>query len=313
MDYLIEKSSTILAKLENLFEKNLSNLGKFLSLVGCFFGFLAIALNKLSNPISISSFLLVRALINSQISYNILKATKVEFRTPKNYLVLILLRAFIGLVCSYVYVVGIGYLELNHFYSLVNTQPFFTFWLGYYFSGEVYRLDRLICSILAVLGVTLVVNPQYFYFDFAEKDERYENFKLGVFFALLGAFLKALILIVVKNISKLSPYKTMLFFESGRVIVPAFVMIFTFETIKFASWKSLYFALGSGLLEYAYQILNIMSMRYEKASVIGIIETTQIVYGFLFDILWFGKSLELGSLTGTIFIVGSSLYLTSLK
>ena len=313
MDKLIDKSSILLAYLENLFENNISNLGKFLSVVGCFLGFFSIALNKLSKPVSISSFMVIRALINSHISYQVLKATHVEFKSTKSYLLMTALRTFIGVLCTYVYVKGIAYLELNHFYSLVNTQPIFTFWLGYYFMGEVYRHDRLICSILAVLGVTLVVNPEYFYLDFSDKDERYENFKIGVSLALFGAFLKAVILIVVKNISKSSPYKTMLFFEGGRVFIPAFVMILAHDIFRFESWSSLLLAIGSGLMEYVYQILNIMSMRYERASVIGIIETTSIVYGFLFDITWYGKSVEMGSLTGTILIVGISMYLTSLK
>lgn len=313
MDWAVDKATRAKARLEEAFADNLPNLGKLIATVGSVMAFTSLASNKLSQPIQFSSFMIVRSALNAQISAKVLFATGGKMVSAPSYLRTIVLRCFMGVACAYLYIQGISFLELNHFYSLVNTQPIFTFWLGYFLMGETYSHDRFVCTILAVLGVILVVNPDYFYFRFADSHERYENFYAGILTALGAAFLKAIILILIKQLSGESPYKTMLWFEGFRVVCPGLVLIFTRDFIRFATLESLFYALLSGVLEWVYQILCLLSMRYERASVVGIIETLSIVLGFLFDIFVMGSAVHLGSVVGTACIVGSALYLTSLK
>lgn len=313
MDFLIEKASVLLVWLEKLFQGNLSNLGKLLGFVGNFFGFLSLFFNKIANPTSVSSFLIIRSIVNAQISYFILRATKGGIKSGTTFLKTIFLRTFFGLLAGFCIVLTVRFLDMNHFYSLFNTQPIFTFWLGFFVLNESYAHDRFVCTVLVVIGVILVVNPKYLFFDFSDKEEKYENFQIGVFLALLGAFLKGIVLIYVKKMSSESPYKIMLYFETLRVIIPSVILIMSNTEISFPSFESIVFTILSGLTEYFYQIMCILSMRYERASVIGIIETSSIFYGFFFDVFFFKKSIEIGSLCGTFLIVSSSIYLMSLK
>lgn len=313
MQAIFRAGDALLRCLERLFASNPANLGKLLALVGSVFSFASIATNKISNPANLSSFLVVRAMINSAICHRLLVDTGGSYASPRRYIGLVLIRSAIGCVAAFLYTAGIAYLELNHFYSVVNTQPVFTFWMALLFMGEAYSNDRFLCSLLAVLGVVFIVNPNYISLDFSDPRERYENFYMGIIIALSAAFLKAIILVLVKKLSGASPYKTMVFFEGSRAALPALVLVFTNDVVRFHSWTSLGYTYLSGFFELGYQLLCLLSMRYERASVIGIIETLSIVFSFFFDALVFGKELQGGSILGTILIVGSALYLTTKK
>jgi len=313
MQTIVKKAGEFQTFLESRFASNLSNLGKLIALFGSVISFLSFATNKLSNPSNVCSFLIVRSILNGWISQRVLVDTGGKFTSTRSYVFLAISRSAIGVTCAFAYVQAITYLDLNHFYSFINTQPIFTFWLALCFMGEIYSHDQFACTILTVLGVALVVNPAYIYFDFSDPQERYDHFFIGSLIALSGAFLKAIILIIVKKLSGESPYKTMAFFEGFRVVVPALVLVFSQDIIRFDSWTSLGYALLSGVLEWVYQVFCLLAMRYERASVIGIIETLSIVLSFSFDILVLGKPLHVGSMIGTVMIVGSALYLTTKK
>ena len=313
MEHIVNASSKFLTKLEGFFKNNLSNFGKLLIFFGTMFGFFGVLFSKVSHPESVNSFILIRGLVNCQLSYQIMKTGKVPLKKDQPYLKLTLLRSFFGIACTYTFVMGVQMLDLNHFTSLFNTSPIFTFIFGYYLMGEIYSHSRLICTLVSVIGVILVVNPHFIYLDFSFKEEKYENFYTGCFLAILSAFLKAIIWVLIKKISAASPFNTMLIFESTRFFFPTLVLIFSQATMKFTSIQSFMFAILSGFSEFSYHIFGIAATRYEKASVISIFETLGITYSFFFDIFVYHKTLEIGSFIGSVFIICSTLYLTISK
>ena len=177
------------------------------------FLFVTFLFHKLASPEFVGSCILVRGIVNFHISYQILKITKLTIQKDKIYLKFALLRAAVGILNTYLCVLAVVYLDLNHVVTLFNTSPVFGFVLGYYFMGDVYSHERLLCTFGAVFGVILVTNPHFIYLDFSTKEAKYENFYLGCFIAISGGFLKAIVWILVKKISSSSLYNTMLIFE----------------------------------------------------------------------------------------------------
>jgi len=73
--------------------------------------------------------------------------------------------------------------------------------------------------------------------------------------------------------------------------------------------KFVYLCLASVLGTFL-QLSMIMSLRYEKASIISLIESLTVVYGFFADIFIFDEPISTASVVGGILILGSFVYMT---
>jgi drug/metabolite transporter (DMT)-like permease len=67
----------------------------------------------------------------------------------------------------------------------------------------------------------------------------------------------------------------------------------------------------ASILGSILQTSMIMSLRYEKASTISLIESLSVVYGFLADLIFFHAPITVVSVIGGVLIVGSFIFMTS--
>ena len=87
-------------------------------------------------------------------------------------------------------------------------------------------------------------------------------------------------------------------------------MIITGRGVEIVMDSRLIFLILASVLGTFIQLSMIMSLRYEKASIISLIESLTVVYGFIADIVIFDEPISVASVIGGILIVGSFVYMT---
>jgi drug/metabolite transporter (DMT)-like permease len=300
-------------KLECACHDNISNLGKFYMLIATVFSTLGFAFAKSSQSRSLNTVVFLRSLVNSQISYQIVHRSDLKTIGPVDFIKRIMLRAFIGTTITYLFQKGLMHVPLQECLTLVNTQPVFTFWLSLYFLNEQFRKDKFLCTVITITGVALIVNPNYIYLDFSNNGAKDSMFYLSVVLLLLSAFLKGLVIIIVKTINKTSPFLNLLYLETTRLIIAGIGFVVVGDVFKLDSLRQFMFLILYGLSEYLYHIFTILALRYTSASIAAIMETLTVLLGFLLDIFVYREPIYFGSVVGAVFVVASSIYLTQIK
>jgi len=313
MKPLIDKLNVYNKKFEDFFEGNPSNLGKIYMFIATIFGTIGVFAAKASKCPSLNTILFFRAFITCQLSYRIVQATGVKTIGSVDFIKRIAIRSIIGTTITYLFQKGLMHLPMKEFTTLFNTQPIFTFWLSLYFLNETFHRDKLICTIITILGIALIVNPNYIYLDFSDGVEKDEMFYFSVILVLISAALKGVVIIIVKTINSASPFQNLLYFEAFRMTIGALGYVFYGDAFMPQSSRELLLLALSTLSEYTYHVFSILSLRYVTASLVAIMETLTVLFGFLIDLFYYDEPLYFGSLVGTIMVVGSSFYLTRIK
>ena len=282
-------------------------------MIAIVFGFFGVVFSKLAKSTNVNTTIFLRALITVNISYRIVQSVGIPTIGKRDFIKRISLRSIIGTVITYLFQKGLTYLSLKEFLTLFNTQPIFTFWLSFYFLGERYRNDKLICTILTILGVALVINPNYLNLDFTNDAIRDNTFYIGVVMVLIAAVLKAMVFIIIRTINTTSPFLNLLYFDWYRLILSACGYVIMGQSFGVDSSKQFVYLAISAILEYLYHIYNILAMKYETATIVSILETLQVLYGFLFDILLTDEKIYFGSVMGMLLVVCSCVYLAKIK
>jgi drug/metabolite transporter (DMT)-like permease len=300
-------------KLEHYCHDNMSNLGKAYMLIATVFSTLGFAFAKSSQSHNLNTVVFLRSLVNSQISYQIVHRTGLKTIGDIDFIKKIMVRAVIGTCITYLFQKGLMHVPLQECLTLVNTQPVFTFWLSLYFLGEKFRSDKLMCTIVTIIGVALIVNPNYLFLDFSNHAVKNEMFYLAVFLLLLSALLRAFVIIIVKTINKTSPFLNLLYLETSRLMIAGVGFVVVGDTFKLESLRQFMFLILYGISEYLYHVFTIMALRYTTASAAAILETMTVLLGFLLDIFIYKEPIYFGSVVGAALVVASSIYLTQIK
>jgi len=313
MKQLIEKTNAMTNKLEVFFESNPSNLGKIYMLLATMAGTAGMFAAKASRSPSLNTILFFRAFITCQLSYQIMKATEVKTIGTIDFIKRISLRSIIGTIITFLFQKALMHLPMKEFTTLFNTQPVFTFWLSLYFLNETFQRQKLACTIITILGVAMIVNPNYIYLDFSDGVVKDEMFYISVVLVLISAVLRGVVIILVKSINSASPFQNLLYFDGFRVVSGALGYVLVGDAFLPQSSRELTLLAISALSEYGYHVFTIMSLRYTTASLVAIMETLTVFFSFLVDLVYFDEPLYFGSIVGTVLVVGSSFYLTKIK
>ncbi len=87
-------------------------------------------------------------------------------------------------------------------------------------------------------------------------------------------------------------------------------MIATGKSVEIVYDSRLFFLFLASILGTFIQLSMIMSLRYEKASIISLIESMTVIYGFIADLVIFDEPISGASIVGGVLILGSFVYMT---
>ena len=205
------------------------------------------------------------------------------------------LRSVISLVSMLCGFTSLHYLSLANATALSFTAPLFATIMAALILGETVRRRRWSATIVGFIGVLIVLRPSM------------SGISIGEILGLSGAFLTALVIIIVKQMSRTVP---------SNAIVAYMVLLLTpmslVIALPFWSWPTLEewpFVIGMGLVGTLGHVCWTRAISMADASVIVPFDYIRLVFTILWGIFAFAEHPDEFTLIGSAVIVIAGIYI----
>lgn len=101
-----------------------------------------------------------------------------------------------------------------------------------------------------------------------------------------------------------------MFFGFGGILASTCGMLVTGIPLGYERYSQLLLILLSSICGYLAQTTLVLALRYEKAAIVSLIESLNVFFAFLGDVVIFGFEPDSIALLGSVLIIGSSVYVT---
>lgn len=190
---------------------------------------------------------------------------------------------------------SLSYLTLANATALSFTAPLFATILAALVLGETVRRRRWSATLVGFLGVLIVLRPGVM------------GLGIGEVLALAGAFLTALVIIVVKQMSRTEP---------SNAIVAYMVLLLTpmslVTALPFWSWPAggdWVFVVGMGLAGTIGHVCWTRAISMADASVVVPFDYLRLIFTIIIGILAFAEQPDRYTLIGSAIIVMAGIYI----
>ena len=263
----------------------------FASTIG--FGVMALAIKHASRTISTFEIAFFRNAFGLLVLLPILWHDKAPLRTKQ--LPRYLLRSAIGVGSMLSGFWAVGHLPLSQAIALSYSTPLFVTIAAVIWLGEQVRKRRWAAVIVGFIGVLVLVRPGT------------SGFTYGSLVALLAAVLSAAVAIQIKQLSRIDPPDTIVFytylFWVPMSLVPA---LFAWSSPPAALWPWL---AAIGLSGTIAQLLWTRALRMGDVSALQPISFMQLPLVAIAGWYWFGEVLDHWTVTGAAIIFAANLYI----
>ncbi|HKP24957.1 MAG TPA: DMT family transporter [Dongiaceae bacterium] len=205
------------------------------------------------------------------------------------------LRSALSLVSMLFGFTSLSYLTLANATALSFTAPLFATIMAALVLGETVRRRRWSATLVGFLGVLIVLRPGL------------NGIGIGEMLALTAAFLTALVIIVVKQMSRTEP---------SNAIVAYMVLLLTpmalVVALPFWSWPALSdwpFVIGMGLAGTVGHVCWTRAISICDASVVVPFDYLRLVFTIIIGILAFAEQPDRYTLIGSAIIVLAGIYI----
>ncbi len=205
------------------------------------------------------------------------------------------LRSAISLASMLCGFTSLHYLTLANGTALSFTAPLFATIMAAVVLGETVRRRRWSATIVGFIGVLIVLRPTV------------SGISYGEVLALAGAFLTALVIIIVKQMSKTEP---------SNAIVAYMVLLLTpmslVVAVPFWSWpqpSDWPFVIGMGLAGTIGHVCWTRAISMADASVVVPFDYVRLIFTIVIGILAFNERPDLHTLVGAGIIVCAGIYI----
>jgi drug/metabolite transporter (DMT)-like permease len=190
---------------------------------------------------------------------------------------------------------SLHYLTLANATALSFTAPLFATVLAALVLGEMVRRRRWSATIVGFIGVLIVLRPGV------------SGFGIGEILALAGAFLTALVIIVVKQMSRTEP---------SNAIVAYMVLLLTpmslVTALPFWSWPApgdWVFIVGMGLAGTLGHVCWTRAISMADASVVVPFDYVRLIFTIAIGMIAFAEQPDVYTLVGSGIIVLAGIYI----
>jgi len=205
------------------------------------------------------------------------------------------LRSALSLASMLLGFTSLSYLTLANATALSFTAPLFATILAALVLGETVRRRRWSATLVGFIGVLIVLRPSV------------SGISYGEILALAGAFLTALVIIVVKQMSRTEP---------SNAIVAYMVLLLTpmalVVALPFWSWPSLTdwpFVVGMGLAGTVGHVCWTRAISLCDASVVVPFDYVRLIFTIIIGIFAFAEQPDRYTLIGSAIIVLAGIYI----
>ncbi|XP_061399578.1 solute carrier family 35 member G1 [Musca vetustissima] len=265
------------------------------------------------NPMELASFRFIGVLLPA---VPILVYTKQPV-FPEGKRVILLLRCFMGTTGLMLSFYAFRHMPLADASVIIFSTPVFVAIFARVFLKEQCSLFNIVTIVLTLVGVVLITRPPFVFGDSAAslEAERYEGKHYDIWgpvAAISSTLFGANVYILLRALKGLH-------FSVIMTNFGAFALVYTLivcGSIGAICWpacgRDRWLVVVLGIFSFLGQILLTVSLQLEQAGPVAIARCADIVFAFIWQMMFFGETPTGYSLLGA-FLVVSSVILTALK
>ena len=208
------------------------------------------------------------------------------------------LRSVAGLLGLSFWYLSVIHLDISKALALSQVMPIFICILSILFLGEKVGIFRWSAILLGLSGAIIIINPD------AEG-----WYSVGLFYIFLGTLFASIMFVSLRRLGMTeNPVATAFWYNLfGSVVFSVYcISALTLNNISPEIWTMLIII---GVMASGQQIFMALSHTYASASSLAPVHYTTIPIGVIIGLLVFNENIDLNFLIGTLFIVGSTLFI----
>ncbi|KAL7648195.1 UNVERIFIED_CONTAM: hypothetical protein RMT77_000098 [Armadillidium vulgare] len=226
---------------------------------------------------------------------------------PKGQRFLLLLRGIFGTTSLLLQFYSFQHLPLGDASVIVFSAPVFVTLFARIFLKEACGVFQTVLILLTLFGVVLITRPPWLLGSFSGNYTSSEW--KGAIAAFTGTIVAAnvyVLLRVLKNIH----YSIILFDFSlvALIITPLAAMTSSHPCVPSCGYQR-WLIVAIGFLSFGGQILKTKALQIEEAGPVAIARTADVVFAFIWQLIFFGELPDLFTLLGTMLVTSSVLLL----
>jgi drug/metabolite transporter (DMT)-like permease len=229
---------------------------------------------------------------------------------------IMVLRAVIGFFSIAFSFLSAEYISIGDSTVLVMLSPIVAALASFVILGEPWYVAEFCATLLSITGAVLVAKPPFLFGDDKSITDHH-SFYLGVFFSLFAALNAgfAFVLIRMLGTSAKMPWANVCLIQSlAQIILSVPSLYIAGQSIQWnMRWEIWFFIMIGGFIGAWSQIAMTLGMQREKSAAASAMRMSDVVFGFIWQVLFTTDPLNWLSLTGAILVTGSILVIVIFK
>ncbi|XP_065336285.1 solute carrier family 35 member G1-like isoform X1 [Cloeon dipterum] len=226
---------------------------------------------------------------------------------PPGYRILMMVQGFIGGWLLVALFIAFRRLPLGDATSIIFSSPVFVLIMSFAFLRELCGTFRVVIAITLVTGLVLITRPP-FIFNLGDPSMTYDV--LGYSAAVLGAFLSAVNIVVMRKCKEVHFSVMVLYLSVGSLVISL--------SLSFAAEGPWAAGMGGSLwsaplVEWAYaslvgvtgllgQVLLVIALNLESAGKVAVTRSLDIVLAFILQICYWSDVPDIMGAVGSVLI-----------
>ncbi|ODN04298.1 Solute carrier family 35 member G1 [Orchesella cincta] len=223
-------------------------------------------------------------------------------------LLVIFVRAFCGCTAVIFQFYALNYIEIGDVTVISFTTPVFVSILAYFFLGEKLGIVPVLIAFVTLIGIGIIARP-----PILSGTQEFDPLNLiGVALAL-GCMGFATFTYVALRWLKPVHYALVTFFYGLISVIECGICAISIGVFQFPlTLEHWLLAFGLGALAFAGQSLFTLALKFEDAGPVALIRTCEVIFTFLWQIMFLGQLPDAFSVIGA-FLILLCVLLTTLR
>ncbi|XP_072827755.1 solute carrier family 35 member G1 [Vicugna pacos] len=283
-------------------------LGLFYTLLSAFFfsvGSLLVKKVQDIHAVEISAF---RCVFQMLIIIPCLIYRKTGFIGPKSQRIFLLLRGVLGSIAMILLYYAFQATSLADATVITFSCPVFTSIFACIFLKEKYSPWDALFTAFTITGVILIVRPPFLFGSSAvEMEEDYSVHLKGTFAALAHAVFAAVTLVILRKMGKSVDYMLSIWYYVVAGLIECVTVLFALGewSLPYCGLDRLFLIL-IGLCGLGGQVFLTKAIQIEKAGLVALMKTMDVVFAFIFQVIFFNNIPSWWTVGGSLCVVASS-------
>ena len=208
------------------------------------------------------------------------------------------LRSVSGLLGLSFWYLSVIHLDISKALALSQVMPIFICILSILFLGEKVGVFRWTAILIGLSGAVIIINP-----------DSQNWYNIGLLYIFLGTLFASIMFVTLRRLGMTeNPVATAFWYNLfGSIVFSIYcLLLLNVYEISIHIWVMLIII---GAMASVQQIFMALSHTYASASALAPVHYTTIPIGVVIGLLVFDETIDLNFLTGTLFIISSTLFI----